>query len=301
MQAFWMLLGALLFATMGVCVKLAAAEFTTAELVFYRGVFSTSVIWLVTRFQGVPLRSAVPGMHAWRSLIGNLSLAAWFFSIGALPLATAMTLNYTSSMWMAVWLAGLAWLGRKEKPPPIALVVSVAISFGGVVLVLRPTFAQNQWIAALFGLASGITAAMAYLQVAALGRAGEPESRTVFYFALGSAALGLVGMLFTGVTPWTAANWYAARWLPPVGVLAAFGQLCMTRAYSLGATMLVANLQYSAIVFSALFSLALFGDQIPSLGWLGMALIIGSNVIGTSLRLRKTQAGAEPSTPEVKA
>ena len=104
MQALWMVVGAFLFATMGVCVKLAATGFTVAELVFYRGAVSAALIWLFMRAQGTPLRSQVPWMHAWRSLIGNLSLGAWFFAIGALPLATAMTLNYTSGMWIALWI-----------------------------------------------------------------------------------------------------------------------------------------------------------------------------------------------------
>ena len=33
------------------------------------------------------------------------------------------------------------------------------------------------------GLMSGLTAAFAYMQVMALGKLGEPETRTVFYFA----------------------------------------------------------------------------------------------------------------------
>ncbi|RZI65222.1 MAG: EamA/RhaT family transporter, partial [Variovorax sp.] len=37
MQALWMVLAALLFATMGVCVKVASVWFSSAELVFYRG------------------------------------------------------------------------------------------------------------------------------------------------------------------------------------------------------------------------------------------------------------------------
>jgi S-adenosylmethionine uptake transporter len=68
--------------------------------------------------------------------------------------------------------------------------------------------------------------------------------------------------------------------------LAALGQLCMTRAYTQGATMVVANLQYSGIVFAALFGLWLFGDRIPLIGWLGMAVIILSGVIATFLRAR---------------
>ena len=37
MQSLWMIVASLLFACMGVCVKLGSARFTTGELVFYRG------------------------------------------------------------------------------------------------------------------------------------------------------------------------------------------------------------------------------------------------------------------------
>jgi hypothetical protein len=49
-------------------------------------------------------------MHAWRSTIGVFSLGAWFYAIAYLPLATAMTLNYMSSVWIAAFLVGGALL-----------------------------------------------------------------------------------------------------------------------------------------------------------------------------------------------
>jgi S-adenosylmethionine uptake transporter len=52
-----------------------------------------------------------------------------------------------------------------------------------------------------------------------------------------------------------------------VGLLASLGQLCMTRAYSHGAKLVVASLQYSGIVFAAFYSVVLFGDQLPLIGW----------------------------------
>jgi S-adenosylmethionine uptake transporter len=56
----------------------------------------------------------------------------------------------------------------------------------------------------------------------------------------------------------------------------------------------VANLQYSGIVFAALYGLFLFGDQIPMLGWAGMLLIIMSGIASTALRNRTLpQAPAE--------
>ena len=155
--------------------------------------------------------------------------------------------------------------------------------FAGVVLVLRPTIEDNQMFAGLIGLLSGLGAAFAYLQVAALGRLGEPIVRTVLYFSIGATVAGSVGALFTGLTPW---SWPHALWLLPIGVLAALGQLSMTRAYSHGATLLVANLQYAGIIFASLFGMIFFGDQIPLIGWAGMALIITSGIAATFLRAR---------------
>jgi len=294
MQALWMLLGAAFFATMGVCVKFGAAHFNSAELVFYRGVVGILFIGVVARQQKVSLRTRYPGMHLWRSFIGVISLSAWFYAIAHLPLATAMTLNYMSSVWVAAFLVGgalLNWNPHSGRSPwsqgPLAL--TVIAGFAGVVMMLRPTMEQNQIYAGLIGLMSGFCAAFAYMQVMALGRIGEPETRTVFYFAIGTLVAGAIGMGFAGVSEW---DWEHAIWLLPVGVFASLGQLCMTRAYSQGATLVVANLQYSGIVFSAFYSLLLFGDDIPLIGWLGMALIIASGMVATLLRAR-----AAPNAP----
>jgi S-adenosylmethionine uptake transporter len=293
MQASWMILASLFFATMGVCIKFAADHFTTFELVFYRGLIGMLIMASLCRAKGVALRTPVPWMHMWRSAVGVTSLTAWFYAIAHLPLATAMTLNYMSGVWVAVFLVGGTMvMGRLQdagRQGPIVL--TVLAGFAGVVMILRPTIEQNQLFAGVVGLLSGLVAALAYMQVAALGRMGEPESRTVFYFSIGTTVVGGTAVLFTRVSDWV---WPQALWLLPIGLLAALGQLCMTKAYSSGSTLLVANLQYSGIVFAALYGLFLFGDLIPLMGWAGMALIIASGIAATALRKRALpQAPAE--------
>lgn len=70
----------------------------------------------------------------------------------------------------------------------------------------------------------------------------------------------------------------------------------MTKAYASAktqrGTLVVANLQYSGIVFAAVYSVLLFGDKIPPIGWFGMALIVGSGIVATILRAR-----AAPGAP----
>ena len=290
-----MVLGAFLFATMAVCVKFASEWFTASELIFYRGVFGILFMWLLARHQGVALRTQYLGMHAWRSMVGVISMLAWFYALAKLPLATAMTLNYMSSVWVAAFLIGgalLAWNPRQSGMAPLrqgALLATVLTGFGGVVLMLRPSIEHDQMLAGLVGLMSGLIAAFAYMQVMALGKLGEPDTRTVFYFAVGSAVAGGVGMAVTGISHW---DWMHSLWLLPVGLLASLGQLCMTRAYSRGATLVVASLQYFGIVFGAIFGITLFGDPITLSGWAGMGLIVASGIAATVLRAR-----AAPNSP----
>ena len=291
MQALWMVLASFWFATMALGIKYASHSFSTAELVFYRGLVSVIFMAAVVRARGVSMRSPVPMMHIWRTVFGVFALSLWFYAIAHLPLATAMTLNYMSGVWVAAMVVGGSILyGNSSKQGP--LLATVLMGFVGVVMTLRPTIDQNQLFAGIVGLISGISAAMAYLQITSLGKAGEPEERTVFYFSIGTTLIGSVGMLFSDLTPWSDVRLQDAAWVIPVGVCATLGQWCMTRAYRKGATLVVASMQYSGIVFASLYSLILFGDQIPAMGWAGIALIIFSGILATMLRSRTL-----PNTP----
>jgi len=300
MQALWMVLGAFLFATMSVVVKIASEWFNSGEMVLGRGLIGIVFLWLLARNRGVSLATRYPGMHAWRSTIGVISLGAWFYAIAHLPLATAVTLNYMSSVWVAAFLVGgalLAWVpvpgrdGRVERPPlQGTLAMTVLAGFAGVVLMLKPTVSGNEGFGGMLGLLSGLTAAFAYMQVVALSRIGAPELRTVFYFAVGSAVAGAFATAATGFSGGASWTWQHALWLLPIGLLAALGQLCMTRAYATAktqaGTLVVANLQYSGIVFAAFYGVVLFNDRIDAAGWGGMALIIASGIAATVLRQR---------------
>ena len=291
MQALWMVLASFFFATMGVGVKIASENFSTFELVCYRGFISMLFMWLMMRARGVTLATKVPMMHVWRATIGVLSLGTWFYAIAHLPLATAMTLNYMSGVWIAAFIVGGAMFfsSAKDAKPQGALLFTVLCGFAGVVMTLRPTIDQNQLFAGVIGLLSGMGAALAYMQVTVLGRIGEPEERTVFYFALGSAIAGGIGILFTGFSPASSWNSMGAWWLVPIGILASLGQWSMTRAYSKGSTLVVATMQYSGIIFASIYSLALFGDKIPFMGWAGIVVIVFSGVGATILRSRALQ------------
>jgi drug/metabolite transporter (DMT)-like permease len=291
MSAPWlMVVASLLFATMGVCVKLAAAQYGVGEIVFYRGLVGALSIGLIARFQGGQLRTSLPAQHFWRSLTGVTALCLWFYAIGGLPLATAMTLNYMSSVWMAMFLVGGAMMLGSQRVDP-RLIVTVVVGFAGVALMLRPTIEQNQLWHGLMGLLSGLVSAAAYLQVTALGRAGEPDYRIVFYFSVGGVVAGAAIATLLG---WTAHTWVGIGLLVAVGLLATVAQLLMTRAYAIGRPLVNASLQYLGIAFSFGYGVLLFDDRVTWLSVAGMLMIVGAGVQAARLRTAARVASSPP-------
>jgi S-adenosylmethionine uptake transporter len=293
MPALFMLFASFAFAAMGAGVKLASPFYSTSEIVMYRGLIGTLILLLTIRLRGGTFKTLFPKQHLIRSLVGVTSLWMWFYAIGKLPLATAVTLNYMSPIWLATWMFFLGWWhskGETEWP----LVLAIGMSFVGVTLVLRPAFEANQWLGGMIGVLSSIISAMAYMQVRQLGQMGEPEYRVVFYFSLTTTVAGFFGTLLeNGVSaPFHTHTWHSGLLLPAIGIPALLAQMAMTRAYRLGKVLVVANLQYTGIIFSSLWGMLLWGDVFDWLVWLGMGVILVSGIAATFYNTKSTARGA---------
>jgi drug/metabolite transporter (DMT)-like permease len=278
MPAFWMIVSCFLFACMGVCVKLASSDFSTGEIVFWRGAVSMAMMAGLALSQGIALRTPHWRMHLSRSISGSTALVCYFFAIGALPLATAVTLNYTSPLFVALLLA----LFFRERLNAIAS-GAVLMGFAGVVVLLRPTLQPEQWLGAAAGLSSGAMASLAYISLRELGRKGEPEVRTVFWFSVMTATIGLAWSLFN---PIHQPDLRQLATLLGVGLFGGLAQLAMTRSYRYGRTVVSANLSYATVVFASLFGMLLWDEIMPASSWLAIALII-AGAIAVSLSTRK--------------
>lgn len=285
MNALWMMAAALLFSLMGVFVKMAGRHYGISEIVFYRSLFGVLSLAAFVRWRGLSLATPLAATHVRRGMIGVAALALWFYATIFMPLGTAITLNYTSPLFLAAFLVGT--MLREGDRIDWRLVVAVAVGFAGVVMVLQPIFSDDQLVPALAGLLSGLLSAAAYWYVRELGRLGEPEWRTVFYFSLTGTLLGLVATLVKGFSPHSGVG---ILLLLAIGTTATLAQLAMTRAYSHGHTLVVANLQFSAVVFASALGIAFFGDRIPLIGWIGIAVIIASGVTSTALTARRLAA-----------
>ena len=299
MQSLWMLFASFVFAIMGVCVKLASSQYSTTEIVMYRGLTGVLFLALYVRLQHGSLRTAFGWNHLWRGVIGVTALWLWFSSISLLPLATAMTLNYMAPIWIAAILFVGGWW-RKEKRFEWGLVAALGISFLGVTMMLRPAIHADQWLGATVGLISGTLSALAYMQVRQLGKLGEPEYRVVFYFSVTGTVAGLLGTLIgSGFVSDPHFGWHThdargAALLAAIGTAGTVAQMAMTRAYRLGKTLVTANLQYTGIVFSSFWGVLIWGDLLNWLSWLGIIVILLSGLTATyyNTRIAKVKTAA---------
>lgn len=274
MQALWMVVASFLFACMGVCVKLAADSFSTAEIVFYRNAISLLLIAALVGVRRVPLRTPHWRFQLWRGASGFVSLCFYFYGISLLPLATAVTLAYTAPLFLALYLAAF---GKARLNAGI--VAALGVGFAGVALLLRPNLDGAQWLGITVSLVSGMLAGIAYFNVRELGERGEPEERTVFYFSL-LATVGS-GLWLALAERHPVEDLRGGLLLLGVGAFGVLAQLAMTRAYKRGKTLVAASLAYSAVIFASLFGM-LFWEEALSLGaWLAIALIIASGLVAT--------------------
>lgn len=272
MHSLWMLLASLLFACMGVCVKLAAASHSAVEIVFYRSVLSLVVMFALIRLRRVSLRTPHWRWQISRGLVGCSALFAYFWAITRLPLATAVTLNYTSAIFLAIFLA------LSGQRLTAGMLGALVLGLAGVGLLLKPTWHAELLLGGLSGLASGVLAGMAYFSVRELGSRGEPESRTVFYFSLVSSLCASCWLMVSEIHP---VDPHSGTLLLGVAVFATAAQLAMTRAYAGTRTLMVAALAYSTVVFSSLFGIVFWNETLDQSSWLAVGLIVMSGLAAT--------------------
>ena len=269
LQSLWMIFASASFAAMAAFVKLSSEEGASlGAIIFTRGLPSVILIWLWVMLDRQHRSFRTPRLksHLARSIFGVMSIWCGFYVYAHLPLATAASLNYTTTLFITFWTLLTTVVARSALQ-----VLAVCLGFMGVLVVLRPSINAQDWWAIVVGLFAGLSATGAVLTVKRLGQAGEPVWRTVFYFSVSVTVIGLVAFLFSNNY---IADLNAGFYLLGTGVFGLLGQLGLTRSFSYGATVLTATLQYTAIIFSALLSLWLWDTEIDLLSWLGMLVII---------------------------
>lgn len=280
MKSLWMLSASFFFSLMAVFVKMGASDFGSLELIFYRSIAGVALLYTFIRMKGYSIKTPHLWGHFKRSFIGTVSMSIWFFSLTMLPIGTSMTLNYTSPLFMALFVF-IVSLYRKE-PIQWGLMATIALGFLGVILVFQPSLGAGQEFGALLALTSGFLGSIAYWQIKELGQMNEPSWRIVFYFTIFGTLYGLLGCLLFegGLSPITADNvWY----LLGIAICATLAQCSLTMAFGQGNLLLSSCLQFSAIVVAEIMGVIFFSDPISLMTSMGILVIMIAGVASTVL------------------
>jgi S-adenosylmethionine uptake transporter len=268
-----MIAASFFFAGMGVCVKLSSAQYSAAEIVFYRSFINLLFMLMLVRARGISVRTPLWMFHVRRSASGCFSLMLYFYAISLLPLASAVTLSYTSPLFLAIFLAMFGKIRLRG-----GMAFALVLGFVGVTLLLHPTFRAEQLFGGIMGLASGMMGGVAYFNLKELGQRGEIEERIVFYFTLVSTAVAAVWMLFFEFHP---IDLKGGGLLFGVGVFGTLAQLAMTRAYKRGNILMTASLAYTTVVFASFFGALFWNETLSVDAWFAIALIVASGLVAT--------------------
>jgi S-adenosylmethionine uptake transporter len=281
MQVFLILLSCLLFATMSMFIKLASAQFSIAEILFFRALPGVIVLVAFARLRQLPLRTDHLRIHMLRGIVGICSMVFGFYAVSKLTLGTTACLEYTAPIFMVVYLLALT-----RHRPHAAELFAIFGGFAGVLLLLRPSIHEGQFMPFMAGLASGALAAMAYLQLRRLGDLGEAPWRTVLIYT----SLAMVVSIFAmAVSPHSEYTLRGVSLLAGIGVTGLVAQLAMTRAFSKGSPTVAATLQYSTLIFAAVYGYFIWGDVLSWMSAGGLLLILISGSLA-ALTVRDTRS-----------
>ncbi len=295
MQSLWILAGTFLTVLTYVFVKLTPSELGVADIFFVRSVFLALVLYSVARASGVALRTRVPRLHLLRTGAGVTALLLNIVTVQALPIATSQTLFATSPLFVAALVAVRQYAGARSGAKSGEAfdrrsLAAILLGFLGVHLTLCPTFHDEDGFFALLALAAALCAAVSGLALRRLGGMGEPVFRTAFYFGCGSLATAT--LLWWATSETSVETLATTPELVAVGLCTVCSQLAQTQGWSHGRSLLCANLQFSGILFSTLFGLFLFKDDIGPGAFLGMALIVLSEVAAGCVQMQNARKRA---------
>jgi len=178
-----MVVAALFYAFYAVFVKYSGFEgIGSWEILFFRSIFGVVLFYGVMRFSGITLSTTHPWQHLIRSMCGTLSIICGIYSVSHLNIGLAMTLNYTSPLFVGAYILTTSLLHHARVN--WGLMAMVLFGFIGVVIMLGPTIGPHEYYAAVVGLAAGFFTANATTFVKKLGMLHEPETRIIFYLVL---------------------------------------------------------------------------------------------------------------------
>ena len=273
-----------LYATHDVLVKYLGAHYATFQIVFFSVLLSFPLVMLML------MRDATHGTlipkHPWwtalRTVAAMVTASAAFYAFATIPLAQVYAILFTAPL--LITLLSIPILGERVGVHRWAAVI---MGLAGVFVVIRPGASPLEpgHVAAV---TAAVTSALASVVVRKIGR-DERNAVLLLYPMMGNFLV--MGALMPFVYVPMPVEHLGALGL--VSLLAFVATLLIIVAYTTADAAVVAPMQYSQILWAALYGWVFFGETADGLTWLGASIIVAS---GSYIVLRES-LGASRTRP----
>lgn len=267
----------LAFAAMGVCIKALGDAVPLGQVVFFRSAVALLPLVMFLTWSGdFPrgLATRHPFGHVARALLGACAMFTSFATIRLLPFAEATLLSYLAPVMLT--LLGWALLGEGLSRERIG---GVALGLGGGAAFCLPalsgTFSEGALLGFVLGLVTAFLTAGALIQVRRLTLAGEKAGAIAFWFAIVSAAGGLL----TLSAGWVVPSPPQVALLVGAGVAGGFAHIMMTLSFRHAEAGALAPFEYLSILWAAGAGVVFFAE-VP--GWaflMALPLILAGSYV----------------------
>ncbi len=290
--ALLMLGSTVMFAFMVIMIRLASETLHTFEVAFFRnffGLLATAPL-LIRHGAGILKTDQLP-RYLFRCLVGVVSMFCGFWAIGHLPLAQAVSLSYSSPLFVTIF--AVFWLGEQVRMRRWA---AVAVGFLGVLLIVRPG-TDGFTTGTLIALAAAVLSGLVAIQIKQLSKS-EPADRIVIYTTLLWVPMSLVPALFVWEWP-QGTTWL---WAICAGIFGTAGHMLWTRALKLGDVSALTPISFMQLPIVAILGWVLFDQGVDHWTLAGAIVIFAANAYiahreAVLARRAATQAPVEGAKP----
>ena len=263
---FLMIATTLCFTAMQTMVRLMGEALPPFEVAFFRNLFGLLALAPIFLRHGIaPLRTKKLPLHALRGAVQAGGMLAFFTGVTMIPLAEVTALSFSAPLFGS--LLAVILLGEVIR---VRRITALAAGFAGVLLVLRPGFAEVSTGAMLI-VASSLTWGMAITLIKVLAKTESSVTQTV-YMGLFLTPITFVPALF--VWEWPEPEHYL--WFAAIGIVGTFGHIAFAQAVKLADSTAVLPLDFLRLIWASLVGFFLFAEVPDTRSWLGGAVIFAS-------------------------
>ncbi|MEK9646915.1 MAG: DMT family transporter [Alphaproteobacteria bacterium] len=282
----WMLMSAVSLTLMAAIIRHLSKDLHAFEIVLFRTAlgFVFMAPWLASHGLSV-LKTEKIGWYMLRAVMTAIAATGYFYALAEIPLADAVAIMFSRPLYGTIF--AMVFLGELVG---LRRWTATAIGFAGVLVMVRPGFETfNLGLASV--LLASIAGAVSAVLIRYLSRTEPPDTITM-YFVIFTTPIILVPALFVWETP----SWEQLGWLVLMGFLGTLGQRAMSRGFASADASIMLPVDFSRLIFAALFGFLLFAE-IPSVYTAIGALLIFSATVYNARREARPPSAAGDQTP----